>query len=775
MRETDVGGSPIKGSPLRDGADAHPSGTDGRPGAEGSAGVAPVRVLTSRPETGGSTPVATGDGTETDTEGDRSRQAAPHWFELITLACTVTLATVGSAGLLLAIVGRYSTLVALLIGLPLAVLGVFALHRGLPAGGTSRAVQVGAGAAVAIAIGYAVFAGITPAQYMVVDRDPGSYMTTAVQLSDQGSLEVDARGQAFNGVRGLRFSAAAVYDTGGAYPPTSVPGEPGEVRQSGLIEPQFNHLTSVALAVAFDVGGNRLMFRLPALIAGLGLLALYAVTVRTTRRPLISLLAPVLMAVGMPLLAVARATYSETFTLALLWGGVLVLLGVHFKPRVAVAAVGGVLLGALVCTRIDALMYVGMLFPLAALSIATAGTREMRVARIRAWLVAVAATAAVGAIGWWDLSQRTGYYAEDLSPQLRLLRAALIASAVVSVLALVVWSFVPAVRTIVTRVSRPVAAIVAAVVGVALLFGWWVRPLVQTATQAQQLPAVRTIQTAEGLPFDPFRTYAEDSLQWMAWYIGAPALLLAIGALCWGTWKVLRGRGQPALVSLLALCLGAGALYWYDPQITPDQIWASRRYVPAILPTLAVWATVAVAVCSSVPRFRRLSAAWRYTAAGVVAVALIFPPALTTAPVMWQRPQGGYLKPILQTCDELPDDAAVIVVGGFAGATLSQTLRTWCDVPVAAQGSALAPDKVDDVAAQVRANGYELFLVAADQSDVAGYQVPGGPVVQSTVAVNNPWTAEATLDRPPSRYRAPSDVLPVPTPFALHVLQVPAP
>ncbi len=802
MRETDVGGSPIEGSSHGSETDGQPSTTDGRRLTEGSSPVAPVRVLTSPAATAGSGPDATApgatapgatapiatapdatapnvtapDAAAADGAGRRrAERSAPHWFELITLACIVTLATVGSAGLLLAIVGRYSTLAALVIGLPLAVLGVFALHRGLPAGSTSRAAQFGAGAAVLIAIGYAVFAGVTPAQYMVVDRDPGSYMTTAVQLSDQGSLEVDARGQAFDGVRGLRFSGAAVYDTGGAYPPTSVPGEPGEVRQSGLIEPQFNHLTSVALAVAFDVGGNRLMFRLPALIAGLGLLALYAVTVRTTRRPLISLLAPALMAVGMPLLAVARATYSETFTMALLWGGVLVLLGLHFKPRVSVAAVGGVLLGALVCTRIDALMYVGMLFPLAAVSIATGGTPGMRAARIRAWLVAVAATAAVGAIGWWDLSQRTGYYAENLSPQLRLLRAALIASAVISVLALVVWSFVPAVRTIVTRVSRPVAAIVAAVVGVALLFGWWVRPLVQTATQAQQLPAVRTIQTAEGLPLEPFRTYAEDSLQWMAWYIGAPALLLAIGALCWGTWKVLRGRGQPALVTLLALCLGAGALYWYDPQITPDQIWASRRYVPAILPALAVWATVAVAVCASVPRFRQLSAGWRYTAAGVVAVALILPPALTTAPVMWQRPQGGYLKPILQTCDELPDDAAVIVVGGFAGVTLSQTLRTWCDVPVAAEGSALGADKVADVAAQVRANGYELFLVGAAQSDVAGYQVPGGPVVQSTDAVDNPWTAEATLDRPPSSYRPPNKVLPVPTPFALHVLQVPAP
>ena len=254
-------------------------------------GVRPVNAATIEPATA-----------EIDEITPWSRENAPRWYDMMTLSCIVVLATVGASGLLLAVIGRYATVAALAIGLPLAVLGVFILHRGLPPGATSRAAHLGAGIAVAIAIGYAVFAGITPSQNVVVSRDPGSYMTTAVQLTQQGALEIDARGQAFEGIRGLQFSGAAVYDTGRPFPAKSVSGEPGEIRESGIIESQFNHFASVALAVGLDVGGNRLMFRLPALMAALGLLALYSVTVRATGRPLLSLLAPALLAVSMPLL-----------------------------------------------------------------------------------------------------------------------------------------------------------------------------------------------------------------------------------------------------------------------------------------------------------------------------------------------------------------------------------------------------------------------------------------------------------------------------------------
>lgn len=722
--------------------------------------------------------ISSGAAAVTELHPDAGRQRteiAPRWFELLTLAGIVSLGTVGSIGLLLAVTGRYTTVVAVGIGLPLAAVSLVVLHRGLPPGGVSRAAQAGAAAALVLAIGYGAFAGLTPSQNVVVGRDPGSYVTTGRWLARDGSLEVDARGKAFAGIRGLRFSGAAVYDIGKPFPPRDVPGEKGEIRESGQLQMQFNHLASVAMAAGYDVGGYRFMFRMPALLSAFGLLATYAVTVRLTRRPFVALLAPTLLAAGLPFLYVARNTYSESFASALLWGAVLVLVGVHDRPRIGVGLVGGLLLGALVCTRVDALLYVGMLFPLAAVSIGAASTPAVRRTRIQAWGATIVATGAVGAIGWYDLAERSGFYVRDLSAQLSQLRTALVGSAAASAVGLALWMGIAPLRTLAIRIRRPAAGAAAAAVGGALLFGWLIRPHVQTATTTLILPTVEALQRQAGLAVQPDRSYAEDSLRWMAWYLGAPALTAAIGGLTWAAWRSLRSRADATTITLLVLCLGGGTLYWYDPNITPDQLWASRRFVPAVFPSLAVWAAAAVAAVASIPRLERL---WRarptlgVAALGLSALVLLVPPALTTKPLRWQRIQPGYLKPILETCDALGPHAAVIVLGGYGGVTLPQSLRGWCGVPVAAEGSAVTPEKLPALAAQIEANGYRPYLVSPDITGLDGYRTPGGPATISTTAVHQRWMVEQTLDHPPTSYVPPNAAITLPTPFALHILEV---
>lgn len=712
---------------------------------------------------------------ETGLATPAGREIAPRWFELAALAGIVTLATVGSVGLLLAIVGRYTTIAALGVGLPLAAAALVVLHRNLPEGGTSRAAQFGAAAALVLAVGYGAFAGLTPSQNVVVTRDPGSYASTGRWLAREGTLEVDARGSAFDGIRGLRFSGAAVFDVGEPFPPATVPGEVDEIRESGQIEFQFNHLAPVALAIAYDIGGYQLMFRLPALLSAVVLLALYAVTVRVTRRPFVSLLAPALLAASMPFLYVARNTYSESFAATLLWGAVLVLIGVHDRPRAGVAAVGGLLLGALVCARVDALLYVGMVFPLAAISIAAATQTAVRNDRIRAWAAAIFAAGAVGAIGWYDLSERSGFYVDGLAPQLSLLRTALVVSVAVSVFGLVAWTLAAPLRRLAQRLRRPAAVAGAVLVAAIIGYGWLVRPHVETAETSLRLPTVETLQRRDGLPVEPSRSYAEDSLRWMAWYLGAPALAAAIGGLTWATWRGIKGRADAANVTLVVLCLGAGALYWYDPNITPDQLWATRRFIPATFPSLALWAAAAVGALASTGPAQRLRRARPAAGVGALALAtilLLVPPLVTTAPLRWQRIQPGYLKPILETCDTVGPDAAIIVLGGFGGATLPQSLRGWCGVPVASQGSAVSPEKLPALAAQIEANGHHLYLVSPDIRGFNDVRIPGGPEPISTTAVDQVWMAEQTLDRPPSHYVDRHKVLTVPTPFTLHVLEV---
>lgn len=691
-----------------------------------------------------------------DTTDAPTTSELPRWFEVLAWTGPIAMGAVGLLGLLLAILGVYSGWLALALGVPVAAATVWGLHRVRPrdARPVERAATAAALAAVALALGYFAFAGSVPSQNVFTTRDPGVYLNTARWLSAEGELGGDAQDPAFEGIDGLRFDSAGVYNMGG-----------------GELEFQFNHLASVVMSVGHDLGGYRLLVRTPALATAAGLLAVYAVTVRVTRRPWVSLLAPTVLAASLPFLFVSRNTYSEPFAFALLWGAVLLLADLHHRPRRTTALAGGLLLGAVLATRVDALAYVALLFPLAALSLmAAAGPGERR-ARARAWGIVVAATGLGAVVGIVDLVEWTGHYVRDLTPQLRLLRLATIASAAASLVALGVWTWTPALRRLVERFRAQLAGVAAAAIVAVLGAGWLLRPLVQTVRGGTAHEPVRNAQRFYGLAVDPARTYAEQSLRWMAWYLGPVTLAAAILGLAVIAYLAVRRRGvAPVAVGVVLLTLAAGALYWWNPAITPDHPWASRRYVPAVLPGLAVAAVVPLAAIAA---RRSVQPRLRGALVGVLAVAMVVPAAATTWPVRWQRNQYGYLHQVFEACELLPEDAAVVVLGVYAQSTLTHTLRSWCEVPAAGQGDAVDADNVLEVAEQVRANGHRLVLVGKNYSDLTTFlDVAEGPPRWTRQAAPDRWLVRPTVDRPPNGYVDPSNALPDETPFRLHLVVV---
>ena len=477
----------------------------------------------------------------------------------------------------------------------------------------------------------------------------------------------------------------------------------------------------------------------------------------------------------MPILYVGRDTYSEPFTLALLWAAVLLAATLHRRPRPGVGAVVGLLIGALVATRVDALLYIGLAAPLVALSIASPGARAERWARVRAWGAVLLTGLVGGSIGWTDLATRSGEYAEDLAPLLSELRTALFASVGVSIVLAVVLIAVPGVRGAARRLSPAAAVLGAAAVMIVLLGGWLLRPEIQTITTSTPFSTVAAIQERNGLEPDLDRTYHEESLRWMSWYLGVPALVAGMLGYAGTTWRAARGRIDPWALATLAIGLGTGALYWWRPSITPDHLWAMRRYVPSVLPGLAIMATVTAAWLLAVVG-RRFGSGWRNALGVGVVAALILPAAVTTWPLRAMRTQAGYVHPVLEVCDEVGPDGAVLVLGNLATLTLPQTLRSWCGVPVAAEGDALDPDdpegSLQEIADEVAEDGRRLFLVALSRDQVDRFEQPGGPPAMSTGSVEDRWSAQPTLERAPDELRGRTGESVVPSPFGLHVVEV---
>ena len=133
------------------------------------------------------------------------------------------------------------------------------------------------------------------------------------------------------------------------------------------------------------------------------------------------------------------------------------------------------------------------------------------------------------------------------------------------------------------------------VLAFAIMIGFAVRPYVQTVHAALNAPtqaAMTVWQRADHLPVEPTRLYYEISLRWVFWYLGIPAVVLGTLGAALLARRCLRGRAPLWTLPLITFAWTI-VVTLYPPAIVPDQPWASRRLVPAVLPgfiLLAVWA-----------------------------------------------------------------------------------------------------------------------------------------------------------------------------------------
>jgi hypothetical protein len=655
--------------------------------------------------------------------------APPAWLDLTALVAGLAVALVGTIGLAAAIAGVFAWWWVVPVGLA----GTAALLwwcRGVFGGVRSTRVHRAAVLAVLIALGSLVWNAWAPAQHMLLNRDPGVYSEVARWLDREGTLEVDRSDTPFADLD--VFSEAALYD--------SAPG---------VFEFQFNHLSSVVLSSSYGLGGARVMWRTPALAAALGLLALYSVTMRATRRPYVSLLAPAAFALTMPFIAVARDTYSENFVVLLLWSGLLAALIGFERMSWRIGIVAGLLLGSTVGARVDSLIYFAALFPIAALVLATGARSELR--RRAGLVAAVVAGAAIPLIvGTIDLVLRSGEYHNDLSTPITQMRLLAAASAVGSA-AIVVLARWQVVADLLRRHRVALAYGAAGALGVLLFALWLIRPLVQDVYGPNDVGLVGGIQAREGEPVDPDRFYSEWSLHWMAWYLGPIAIAAALAGAVLTTYRSIRRRVPPAALLLLGILLVAGVLYWWRPSIIPDHIWAMRRFVPAVLPALSAMVAVTVAALLGRMGGSRQRVVARVVAA-VVVVGALAGPAIATWPVKDLHEQFGYQGVIEDACELIGDDAAVLVIEGPAWAAVPQAFRSWCGVPVSSVPPQRDPAFVTEYAQRWADEGKRLVLVATHPDVVEPFEaIIDGPALATRTATND-RLLEHTLTGRPDEY-----------------------
>ncbi|QKE85527.1 hypothetical protein [Arthrobacter sp. NEB 688] len=661
---------------------------------------------------------------------------APEPGRLLTrgaLAAGLWVVVVTSLGGLAAAVGLWSPWV----GWPVAVLaaaGSWVAVRGLPG------VRTGVGPAaalVAVVLGFAVYAGVTHSEHVLPRRDAASNLQAAISLARTGERVVPVDPSVIGGPRALEagevtVASAAFYQVGSADDPA--------------VQPQFLMAPAVVYGYGVWAGGPPVAQVLPALVMALVLLVLGLFAAHLAG-PWWGVAAAVLTAVLFPVLNVARGTYSEQLALLTLVGGLLALtLAVGREdPRVPrLALVAGVLVGGTGLARVDALREVLLLVPFLAVG-AALGQRWVRPAALG--LVASSVVA-------WGLALLLSYrYLGDIHASLLPLAAIAVVVLVASLGGLWLWRRGRRLPGAVVRRAPDALAVLTVVVGV----GLWTRPWWMTVRQDPNDPGARYVagmQRRQGLPVDGGRTYAEHTVDWLSWYVGWVALVVALVALALLLRRALRSLGEGRLAPwapVLVVAAGSTVLTLLRPGITPDHPWADRRLLVA-LPFVVVLVVVAAAWSS-----RRLASSGRAWGTPVVALvtvlALGVPAVLASWPFRGVGVERGSLEAADRVCAALAPDDVVLGIDGRASSEWPQTVRGMCGRPFFVATTPVRQDPqrlaalVEELARGASSSGHRLVVLAADGPEA----IEGLGLTPRSVADLRFPEEEHALDRPPRR------------------------
>jgi hypothetical protein len=660
--------------------------------------------------------------------------ATPVWFEYLVVVAISGVLSFGGFGLFLAVLGHYRAGPTLLVGAAGTVAGTVLgrpARRRRPSASPSQQLPTVVMCLVAAGVGVwnAVYAG----HHVAVDRDPGVYTAAGRWLAAHGTLVVPG------GTPWVAKNPAFNWASAGMYP-----------HSGGTLQFQFAHLTPVLLAEAHRLGGDTLMFRVPALLGSLALLAVYAVGTRLIRRPWLVVAAVTALGVSLPQLYVSRDTFSEPATQILLWGGIWLLLRAYQELRVTVGLLAGLAVGGTLMTRIDGVAYLITLPLLGAVGWLAAGSGGERRSVLRVYGAVVAGVIPPAVLGTIDVQRRSGLYYSALHGQVEHLYQALGLSLVLAVAAVLLWPLLTRPVAWLNRRRGPLSVVAASMIGFALLWAWSLRPAGPSkALTGVVATHIGQLQKAENVPVRP-ETYAEQTMQWISWYVGPIALILAIGGLCLLTVLAIR-RGTPAVVTVLAMAAPLTIIYLWNPNITPEQVWAMRRYVPASLPLLVLAAAAMLDGLASVTARLPGGRNWPRLVVAAGAVGLIAFPLGTSLPVGKFQTQANYLPTVDRTCAVIGPTAAVIFSAqDYDAPTLMQTLRSWCNVPVTSVVKPISSTDLQHVAQAFRAQGRTLWVLGSNPTLIRQVDPGLNPVLIGLA--KSPRELAQTVNGPPENY-----------------------
>lgn len=490
--------------------------------------------------------------------------------------------------------------------------------------------------AVLVILMWVIFNLQFSSQHVFTNRDPATYAVTGAWLIQNESVKIQP-------IRTYE-SIEQISNSSGGF--TQFPKPDGNIYSQG------SHLLPTLLGVGGRVIGLNLMLTMNTLFGAVALVALYGF-MRQVTKPYWGLVTLTAFALSLPFIYFSRDTYTEPLTLAFIFCGLSLMTQLPNIANKMIWFVTGLLFGAAALVRIDA--YLALIAPIIfsmLYLLESAGKHQLVPKLVNIFSLFMGATLAA-VLAWVDVSKLSPAYYRDVRQLLLgefIIVGCVIILGTILVAANFRISYWERLKLGVQKYSKRIAYTILALLIVALL-----RPLWQLNPDHSELTAY-----------------------WPLVYLGPGIGLIAYLGLADSVSYALKNKNQLlTLLPFTLLVMTMMAIYFITPKISSDQIWATRRQLPIILPGLAVFA--ALGLQKYTPAMYSVFKKGRgHNVINHLVIISILWPLVFAGPIL-MRKDTARLEAIHQSCEVLPESSSILLVG-LAGYELMMPLRNFCQV-----------------------------------------------------------------------------------------------
>lgn len=490
-------------------------------------------------------------------------------------------------------------------------------------------------------------------QHILTDSDPATYANASAWLVNHSTLQI--------------YTANPFGDVQQIGPGS--PGFDNVFYDTGRVYAQGQHLSQVLMGLGGRLVGIENVLMLAPITGGLALLAVYSFA-RRLARPRWALVAIAVLGVSLPFIHFSREAFTEPLAMSFIFGTLVALWTASKNGRLEAWLLASLFAGAAIMTRIDSYLAIIGIVLYVLINLALTAPRKRKSSAIGSAMF-LSGVVVFSWLAMQDLKILSLpyflFHKEYIKQEIIALCSVVIAGAAVVAVCwktkLLKW------LDKLTRSWRAVAVPIL-IIGSTLVLAS--RPIWMTAESPRQGVNIASIQSREGVPIEP-RIYTELTVDWVVWYIGPITAVLGIIGASLIAAGVMRSKKQIAALAIILMFVATAAVYMVQPSVSPAQIWASRRMLPVIMPSLMVFGA---AVMDMIDR-KYLN---KITMGGLFAVfmgaSVVITPLIVSKPFLATK-QMVELSLIQGVCDSLPKNAAVLWIGD-GQYYMVQATRSFC-------------------------------------------------------------------------------------------------